>query len=157
MSNKELDDQYKNSKSSYEVFYDNEDETKVTQYRFHLEDDDPEIKNKHLCISKIHFTEPVILFYERHRTIGDKKIIEYYANDEMSIYEEITTENSVTIVKGLSEDGYLVYEDKTYHDADGNEVRHEHWVKSEDGTLYDCYDDTGAIDIDIPDTDKTPS
>jgi len=27
MTNKELDDQYKNSKSSYEVFYDDEDET----------------------------------------------------------------------------------------------------------------------------------
>ena len=52
MTNKELDDQYKNSKNSYVVFYDDEDETKVTQYRFHLEDDDPEIKNKHLCISK---------------------------------------------------------------------------------------------------------
>ena len=85
MSNKELDDQYKNSKNSYEVFYDDEDETKVTQYRFHLEDDDPEIKNKHLCISKNIFIIPVILFYERHRTIGDKKIIEYYENDEMSI------------------------------------------------------------------------
>ena len=85
MSNKELDDQYKNSKNSYEVFYDDEDETKVTQYRFHLEDDDPEIKNKHLCISKNTFIIPVILFYERHRTIGNKKIIEYYENDEMSI------------------------------------------------------------------------
>ena len=61
MSNKELDDQYKNSKNSYVVFYDDEDETKVTQYRFHLEDDDPEIKNKHLCISKNIFIEPVIL------------------------------------------------------------------------------------------------
>ena len=110
-----------------------------------------------MCISKNTFIIPIILFYERHRTIGDKKIIEYYENDEMSIYTETTTENSVTIVKGLSEDGYLVYEDKTYHDADGNEARHEHWVKSEDGTLYDCYDDTGAIDIDISDSDETPS
>ena len=57
MSNKELDDQYKNSKNSYEVFYDDDDETKVTQYRFHLEDDDPEIKNKQLCISKNIFTD----------------------------------------------------------------------------------------------------
>ena len=63
MSNKELDDQYKNSKNSYEVFYDHEDETKVTQYRFHLEDDDPEIKNKQLCISKNIFIIPVILFF----------------------------------------------------------------------------------------------
>ena len=157
MTNQELDDQYKNSKCSYEVFYDYEDETKVTQLRFHLEDDDPEIKNKQLCISKNTFIEPVILFYERHRTIGDKKIVEYYENDEMLIYEEITTEKSITIVKGLSIDGYLIYEDKTYHDADGNEARHEHWVKSEDGTLYDCYDDTGAIDIDISDTDEIPS
>ena len=47
MSNKELDEQYKNSKNSYEVFYDHDDETEVTQYRFFLEDDDPEIKNKH--------------------------------------------------------------------------------------------------------------
>ena len=70
----------------------------------------------------------------------------------MRYYEEITTENSVTIVKGLSIDGYLIYEDKTYHDADGNEEHYEHWVKSEDGTLYDCYDDSSAIDIDISDT-----
>ena len=32
MSNKKLDDQYKNSKNSYEVFYDHDDETEVTQY-----------------------------------------------------------------------------------------------------------------------------
>jgi hypothetical protein len=57
MSNKELDYQYNNSKSSYEVFYYDEDETKVTQYRFHLKDDDPEIKNKRLCISKNIFTD----------------------------------------------------------------------------------------------------
>lgn len=31
MSNKELDDQYKNSKNSYEVLYDHDDETEVTQ------------------------------------------------------------------------------------------------------------------------------
>ena len=57
MSNKELDYQYNNSKSSYEVFYYDEDETKVTQYRFHLKDDDQEIKNKRLCISKNIFTD----------------------------------------------------------------------------------------------------
>ena len=34
MTDKELDDEYKNSKNSYEVFYDHDDETKVTQYRF---------------------------------------------------------------------------------------------------------------------------
>ena len=51
MTNKALDDQYKNSKSSYEVFYDDKDETKVTQLRFHLDDDESEIKNKRLCMS----------------------------------------------------------------------------------------------------------
>tara|TARA_B110000046_G_C12911889_1_gene363177 strand:+ start:157 stop:381 length:225 start_codon:yes stop_codon:yes gene_type:complete len=73
----------------------------------------------------------------------------------MSIYEEIITENSVTIVKGLSKERYVLHEEKTYHDADDNETRHEHWVKSEDGTLYDSFDDTGAIDIDISDSDDT--
>ena len=117
MTDKELDDQYKNSKCSYEVFYDIDDETKVTQYRFFLEDYDPEIKNKQLCISKNTFIEPVILFYERHRTIGDKKIIEYYENDEISMYVEITSENGVKIDKGFSPDGYLIFEDKTFYDA----------------------------------------
>jgi len=51
MTNQELDDQYKNSKSSYEVFYDDEDETKVTQLRFQLKEDESEIKNKRLCKS----------------------------------------------------------------------------------------------------------
>ena len=46
--------------------------------RLHLKDKDPEIKNKCICVSKIHFKEPVTLFYERHKTEGDKKIIEYY-------------------------------------------------------------------------------
>ena len=113
MTNKELVDQYRNSKNSYEFFYDDDDETKVTQLRFHLDDDDPEIKNKCLCISKIHFKEPVILFYERHRIIGDKKIIEYYENDELSMYEEITIENAFRIVKVFSIDGYLMCEVKT--------------------------------------------
>ena len=112
MTNEELVDQYKNSKNSYEFFYDDDDETKVTQIRFHL-DDDPEIKNKCLCISKIHFKAPVILFYERHRTIGNKKIIEFYENDEMSMYEEITIENAVRVVKVFSTDGHLMCEAKT--------------------------------------------
>jgi len=34
MANKELDDKYKNSKNSHEVFFGHEDETEVTQYRF---------------------------------------------------------------------------------------------------------------------------
>ena len=113
MTNEELVNQYKNSKNSYEFFYDDDDETKVTQIRFHLDDDDPEIKNKCLCISKIHFKEPVILFYERHRTLGNKKIIEYYENDEMSMYEEITIENAVRVVKVFSTDGHLMCEVKT--------------------------------------------
>ena len=122
----------------YELFYD--DDGRVSQFRLHLKDEDPEIKNKCICVSKIHFKEPVTLFYERHKTIGTKKIIEFYENDEMHMYSEITTENSVKIDKGFSSDGYLIYEDKTFYDANGKEDRHEHWVASDDGTLYDSYD-----------------
>ena len=139
MTNKELDDQYKNSKSSYEVFYDDEDETKVTQLRFHLDDDDPEIKNKRLCISKIHFTEPVILFYERHRTIGDKKIVEYYENDQLWTYNETTIKNSLETVKGFDADGSLFYLDKTSFDADDNILCSVRWLEKEDGT-FECFD-----------------
>ena len=70
----------------YELFYD--DEGRVSQFRLHLKDEDPEIKNKCICVSKIHFKEPVTLFYERHKTEGDKKIIEYYYNDSLDTYTE---------------------------------------------------------------------
>ena len=139
MTNKALDDQYKNSKCRYEVFYDYENQTKVTQLRFHLDDDDPEIKNKCLCISKIHFTEPVILFYERHRTIGDKKIIEYYENDQLRSYNETTIENSLEIVKGFDADGSLFYLDKTPFDADDNILCSVRWLEKEEGT-FECFD-----------------
>lgn len=125
-------------REDYELFYD--DDGFVSQFRLHLKDEDPEIKNKCICVSRIHFKKPVTLFYERHKTIGNKKIIEFYENDEMHMYSEITTENSVKIDKGFSPDGYLIYKDKTFYDANGKEDRHEHWVTSDDGTLYDSYD-----------------
>ena len=125
-------------REDYELFYD--DEGRVSQFRLHLKDEDPEIKNKCICVSRIHFKKPVNLFYERHKIIGNKKIIEFYENDEMHMYAEITTENSVKIDKGFSPDGYLIYEDKTFYDANGKEGRYEHWVASDDGTLYDSYD-----------------
>ncbi|MDB4065040.1 hypothetical protein N9536_04605 [Flavobacteriaceae bacterium] len=55
----------------YELFYD--DDGRVSQFRLHLKDEDPEIKNKCICVSKVHFKEPVTLFYERHKNIGTKK------------------------------------------------------------------------------------
>ena len=60
----------------YELFYD--DEGQVTQLRLHLKDDDPEIRKKILFISVKTFTEPIFLLFEKHKTEGDKKIIEYF-------------------------------------------------------------------------------
>ena len=146
MSNKELDDQYKNSKNSYEVFYDDEDETKVTQYRFHLEDDDPEIKNKCICVSKIHFKEPVTLFYEKHKTEGDKKIIEYYYNDSLDTYTETTTIHSIEVTRFFTADGFLFSIDKTYLDTTGNVKSAYRYLQNEDGKL-ECFEvDDGRDD-----------
>ena len=65
------DGDFHRPREDYELFYD--DDGRVSQFRLHLKDEDPEIKNKCICVSRIHFKKPVNLFYERHKTIDSLK------------------------------------------------------------------------------------
>jgi len=121
----------------YELFYD--DDGRVSQFRLHLKDKDPEIKNKCICVSKIHFKEPVTLFYERHKTIGTKKIIEYYYNDNLDIYTETTTIHAIEVTRFFTADGFLFSIDKTYFDTSGKVKSAYRYLQNEDGKL-ECFE-----------------
>ena len=121
----------------YELFYD--DEGQVTQFRLHLKDDDPEIKNKCICVSRIHFKESVTLFYEKHKTEVEKKIIEYYYNDSLDIYSETTTIHSIEVTRFFTADGFLFSIDKTYLDNTGKVKTAYRYLQNDDGKL-ECFE-----------------
>ena len=122
---------------NYELFYD--DEGRVSQFRLHLKDKDPEIKNICICVSKIHFKELVTLFYQRHKTEGDKKIIEYYYNDSLDIYSETTNINSIEVTRFFTAEGFLFSIDKTYLDTSGKVKSAYRYLQNEDGKL-ECFE-----------------
>ena len=124
-------------REDYELFYD--DERCVSQFRLHLKDEDPEIKNKCICISKIHFKEPVTRFYERHKSIGTKKIIEYYYNDSLDTYTETTTIHAIEVTRFFTADGFLFSIDKTYFDTNGNVKSAYRYLQNDEGRLQ-CYE-----------------
>ena len=118
---------------NYELFYD--DEGRVSQFRLHLKDKDPEIKNKCICVSRIHFKEPVTLFYERHKTEGDKKIIEYYYNDSLDTYTETTSIHSIEVTRFFTAEGFLFSIEKTYFDTSGNVKSAQCYLQNDEGRL----------------------
>ena len=121
----------------YELFYD--DEGRVSQFRLHLKDEDPEIRKKVLIISVKTFTEPIFLSYEKHKTEGDKKIIEYYYNDSLDTYTETTTIHSIEVTRFFTADGFLFSIDKTYLDTTGNVKSAYRYLQNDEGRLQ-CYE-----------------
>ena len=120
----------------YELFYD--DEGQVTQLRLHLKDDDPEIRKKILFISVKTFTEPVFLLYEKHKTEGDKKIIEYYYNDNLDTYTETTKINSIEVTRFFNANGLMFSIDKTYFDTSGKIKCAQRYLQNDEGKL-ECF------------------
>ena len=131
-------------REDYELFYD--DEGHVSQLRLHLKDEDPEIKNKCICVSKIHFKELVTLFYQRHKTEGDKKIIEYYYNDSLDIYSETTTIHSIEVTRFFTAQGFLFSIEKTYFDTSGNLKSAYCYLQNDEGRLECLEVDDGRDD-----------
>ena len=131
-------------REDYELFYD--DDGRVSQFRLHLKDEDPEIKNKCICVGKIHFKDPVTLFYERHKTEGDKKIIEYYYNDSLDTYSETTTIHSIEVTRFFSAKGFLFSIEKTYFDTSGKVKFAQCYLQNDEGRL-ECWEvDNGRDD-----------
>ncbi|MDC3195461.1 hypothetical protein OAT76_03550 [Flavobacteriaceae bacterium] len=131
-------------REDYELFYD--DDGRASQFRLHLKDEDPEIKNKCICVSRIHFKKPVNLFYERHKTIGNKKIIEYYYNDSLDTYSETTTIHAIEVTRFFTADGFLFSIDKTYLDNSGKVKSAYRYLQNDKGRLQ-CFEvDDGSDD-----------
>lgn len=120
-------------REDYELFYDYDG--RVSQFRLHLKDKDSEIKNKCICVSEIHFEESVTLFYERHKTEADKKIIEYYYNDSLNMYSETTTIHSIEVTRFSSTEGFLFSIEKTYFDTLGNVKSTKCYLQNDEGRL----------------------
>ena len=120
----------------YELFYD--DEGQVNQFRLHLKDDDPDIRKKVLIMSVKTFTEPIFLLYEKHKTEGDKKIIEYYSNDNLHTYTETTKINSIEVKRFFNADGLLFCIDKTYFDTSGKIKCAQRYLQNDEGNL-ECF------------------
>jgi hypothetical protein len=116
--------------ASYEVFKDEENDR--IQFRFHLEDDDPEVKNKMLIISRGYFTMPVQLFYDRHYKRGNKTVVENYLNDELTMYFETEAIKYFYVTKGYGADGGL-FTIKKFEIENGHEVRERVIVYNSEG------------------------
>ena len=128
----------------YELFYD--DEGRVSQFRLHLKDEDPEIRKKVLIISVKTFTEPIFLSYEKHKTKGDKKIIEYYYNDCLETYTETSTIHSIEVTRFFTAEGFLFSIDKTYFDTFGNVKSAYRYLQNDEGRLECLEVDDGRDD-----------
>ena len=131
----------------YELFYD--DEGQVTQFRLNLKDDDPEIRKKALIISVKTFSKPIFLYYEKHKTEGDKKIIEYYNNDNLATYTETTKINSIEVMRFFNGNSLLFCIDKTYFDTSGKIKCAQRYLQNDEGKL-ECFrvvdqDGTGRV------------
>lgn len=109
-------------------------DSKPNQVRFHLEDDDPLVKNKVLLISTYGFKTPVNLFYEKHFERNNLNVVEHYSNDQLNMYFE--TENKgiddTFETKGYDNTGCqffyrLFKENKEY------EMTIDGWVSGENG------------------------
>ena len=134
----------------YELFYD--EEGQVTQFRLNLKDDDADIRKKALIISVKTFSEPIFLYYEKHKTEGDKKIIEYYNNDNLATYTETTKINSIEVKRFFNGNGLLFCIDKTYFDTSGKIKCAQRYIQNEEGKLV-ClelvyHDEIGRVVID---------
>ena len=123
--------------NDYELFYD--DEGQVTQFRLYLKDNDPEIRKKVLMISVKTFTEPIFLSYEKHKTEGDKKIIEYYYNDSLDTYTETTTIHAIEVTRFFTAEGFLFSIDKTYLDTSGK-VKSAYRYLQNDEVRLQCFE-----------------
>ena len=121
----------------YELFYD--DKGQVTQIRLYLKDEDPEIRKKMLIISVKTFKETIFLSYEKHKTKGDKKIIEYYYNDCLDTYTETTTIHTIEVTRFFTAEGFLFSIDKTYLDTSGKVISAYRYLQNDEGRL-ECFE-----------------
>ena len=88
--------------NTYEVF--KNEETGSIQFRFYLEDDDPQIFNKRLILNKGYFTEPFFLSYEKKFYRNGKLVYESYHNDVLQLYSEIQDTPECRIDQHFSND-----------------------------------------------------
>jgi len=122
------------NKEKIEFFY---DDGKISQIRFLLEDSNSQIVNKKLIISKTHFKDFATLFYEKHFFKNDKKIIEYYSNDEMESFFEIEKTSEYRISKGFSSKGKMFCKEKIEYNKQGKAITEEQLIYNADGTKTD--------------------
>ena len=118
----------------YKIFY---DEGKISQIRFFLEDDDEQVKNKMLILSKKHFKDKVSLQYEKHFFRDGKKVIESYYNDELHSIFEITSLKNRIITKGYSKDKILFSSEVIHTNSEGRPITEEQYIKLADGSVLE--------------------
>lgn len=120
-----------NDKEKIKFFY---DDGQISQIRLLLEDSNSQVLNKKLIISKTHFKDFVTLFYEKHFYQDDKKIIEYYSNNEMDSYFEIEKTADYRISKGFSPQGKMFSREKIEYNNQGKAITEEQLIYNADGT-----------------------
>tara|TARA_Y100000815_G_C13326686_1_gene494433 strand:- start:990 stop:1400 length:411 start_codon:yes stop_codon:yes gene_type:complete len=124
--------QPQNIENSVQLFY---DDNKISQIRLHLKDLNPEIKNKKLIFSHKHFNQSIILFYEKHKTLKNKKIIEYYTNSVLESYFVTIQTNKFKVTKGYSNKGILFSIEKISYNSKKQINFVENWIRNLDGTI----------------------
>ncbi len=104
------------------------------QFRFYLEDSDPEVKNKLLIVSRGYFTVPVQLFYDRHFKRGNKEVLEKYLNGALTSYFVTEPVKHFFVTKGYGADGGL-FTIRKFEIENGREVRERIIVYNSDGGI----------------------
>lgn len=103
--------------NTYDVF--KNEETGSIQFRFYLEDDDPQIFNKRLILNKGYFTDPFFLSYQKKFNRNGKLVYETYYNDVLQMYAEIKDTPECRIDQHFSNDGIIFMELKYFKDKNG--------------------------------------
>jgi len=120
----------------YMIFY---DDGKPTQLRIFLGDSDPLVKNKMLIFSKVHFKVPIHLSYERHFERDGKKVVEYYTDDELWMYDETDEEEKNMFKTRVYDSSSDLFGLTKYQISDGYKITLEDWVINEEGTKTEGY------------------
>lgn len=121
------------NKKLIELFFEEDD---LCQLRFHLHDENPEIKNKLLTFSSKHFLNFKNTSHEKHFERQNKKVIEYYYDGELDHYAEIEQTSKFKKTECYSRNGRLFSQEIIEFNKVGKPIKTKQYIKNIDGSIH---------------------
>src|SRR5690606_22753170 len=100
---------------------------------------EPFIKIK-LIISSGQFIERVILYYEKHFSRKGKNVIEYYYNNKVDTYFEITKKSRYRLTIGYGVNNEIFYKEIILFNNEGVATKEYQKIYNFDGTITEYVD-----------------